>query len=103
MHPLSEETSQLLDWFRNFLFKELGVRKELVTIDADLVKDLGADSLDQVSLILDLEERFKLTISDEDAVQISTVGDVITLIQQQRSQSTQIQRLSLDGVSDESS
>lgn len=84
-HSLPEDNSQVLEWVRQFLVTDLGVRKELVTFEAELVKDLGATSLVLVSLVLELEEHYHLTISDEAATKISTVGDVITLIQRQRS------------------
>ncbi len=74
------EESELLDWFRDYLFAHLGVRRECVTVDADFQNDLGADSLDYVALVLEVEEEFGITITDKDAEEIQTVGDAIRLI-----------------------
>ena len=60
----------------------LGVEPDKVTQDARFREDLGADSLDLVELIMEFEERFGGTISDEDAQQIRTVGQVINYVEQ---------------------
>ena len=59
---------------------KLGLPKEEVTPDASFTMDLGADSLDTVELIMDFEKDFNLKISDEDAMNIKTVGDAIEYI-----------------------
>lgn len=51
-----------------------------VTLDATFIEDLEADSLDVVELIMALEERFELEISDEDAEKMKTVEDVVKYI-----------------------
>ena len=60
----------------------LGVEPDKVTREARFREDLGADSLDQVELIMEFEERFGGTISDEDAQQIGTVGQAVDYIEQ---------------------
>jgi acyl carrier protein len=55
---------------------QLGVDKEMVTPEANIVDDLGADSLDVVELVMALEEAFDTEIPDEDAEKIRTVKDV---------------------------
>jgi acyl carrier protein len=55
---------------------QLGVEKELITAEAHVVDDLGADSLDVVELVMALEEAFDLEIPDEDAERIRTVKDI---------------------------
>jgi acyl carrier protein len=57
----------------------LGVSKEQVTSDTSFINDLGADSLDTVELLMELEEEFDI-LSDEEAERIHTVGDAIDLI-----------------------
>lgn len=60
---------------------QLDVDKEKVKPEASFINDLGADSLDIVELVMELEEEFDMSIPDEDAEKIRTVGDAITYIQ----------------------
>ena len=60
--------------------KKLGVEESQVTPEANFTKDLGADSLDTVEIIMEFEKEFNLTIEDSDAEKIQTVGDVITYL-----------------------
>ncbi len=55
---------------------KLGVDESQVTPNAHFINDLGADSLDQVELIMQLEEEFNIEISDEEAESLTTVGKV---------------------------
>ena len=64
------------------IVEKLGVEESDVTPDASFTNDLGADSLDTVELIMEFEKEFDLTIPDEDAEQIATVGDAVTYIQE---------------------
>ncbi len=66
---------------KGIIVEQLGVDADEVTPTASFTDDLGADSLDQVELVMALEEEFKLEISDEDAEKIKTVGDAVTYIQ----------------------
>ena len=50
---------------------------ETITLETNLIDDLGADSLDVVELIMSLEDEFGVTISDEDAAQLYTVGRIV--------------------------
>jgi len=59
----------------------LGVEPDKVTPDARFREDLGADSLDLVELIMEFEEKFGGTISDEDAQQIRTVGGAVDYVE----------------------
>jgi acyl carrier protein len=60
----------------------LGVEPDKVTPDARFREDLEADSLDLVELIMEFEEQFGETISDEDAQQLTTVGQVVDYVEQ---------------------
>ncbi len=60
--------------------EQLGVKEEEVTNDASFVDDLGADSLDTVELIMEFEKTFDVTIEDEEAEKIQTVGDAVTYL-----------------------
>ena len=59
----------------------LGVDESEVTLQASFREDLGADSLDVVELVMELEDEFDMEITDEDAEKISTVGDAIAYIE----------------------
>jgi acyl carrier protein len=64
------------------IVKQLGVDESEVTMEASFIEDLGADSLDIVELVMALEEEFDLTIPDEDAEKIRTVGEAVRYIQE---------------------
>jgi acyl carrier protein len=59
------------------IVKKLGVEESQVTDTANFTKDLGADSLDTVELIMEFEKEFDITIEDNDAEKIQTVGEVV--------------------------
>ncbi|ADH99219.1 acyl carrier protein [Salisediminibacterium selenitireducens] len=61
--------------------ERLGVDESEVKKEATFKDDLGADSLDVVELVMELEDEFELEISDEDAEKIASVGDVIDYIE----------------------
>ena len=66
---------------KKIVVENLGVSEEQVTDDAQFAQDLGADSLDQVELVMSLEEEFGAEIRDEDADSLNTVGDAINYIE----------------------
>lgn len=61
---------------------QLGVSREKVAIETAFQNDLGADSLDQVELVMELEEEFDISIPDEDAEKIKTVGQAVKYIEE---------------------
>lgn len=67
----------------DIIVKKLGVEQSQVTETASFTKDLGADSLDTVELIMEFEKEFDITIEDEDAEKIQTVGDVVSYLNSQ--------------------
>lgn len=73
---MSEIQSKVIE----IIIDKLGVDKEDVTPDANFINDLGADSLDTVELIMELERDFDISIPDDDAEAITTVGDAIEYI-----------------------
>ena len=62
------------------LSEQLGISKSEIALDSDVIKDLGADSLDVVQLLMSLEEDFGITVSEEEASNLKTVEDIIKLI-----------------------
>ena len=68
------------DKVKELISKQLNRPIEEIAEDKEVVKDLGADSLDVVEMLMSLEEEFNITVPEEDAVNIKTVGDIISLI-----------------------
>jgi acyl carrier protein len=67
----------LVDKVKKIIVEQLGVDESEVTMDAHFIDDLGADSLDTVELILSFEEAFDISIPDEDAEKLETVGKAV--------------------------
>ena len=70
----------MLDKIREIVVEQLGVDADQVTLEANFVEDLGADSLDTVELIMAFEEEFDVEIPDTEAEKIKTVQDVVNYI-----------------------
>ena len=64
--------------------EQLGVDKEKITTDTSFVNDLGADSLDNVELVMELEEEFDNSIPDEAAEKIQKVGEAVAFIESEK-------------------
>ena len=64
----------------DLLSEQLGISKSEIALDSDVIKDLGADSLDEEQLLMSLEEDFGITVSEEEASNLKTVEDIIKLI-----------------------
>ena len=73
--------SEIADKVKKIVVEQLSVNEDQVTPEAKFIEDLGADSLDQVELIMALEEQFGAEIPDEDAEKLTTVGDAIKYIE----------------------
>ena len=70
----------VVDKVRELIAQQLNKSVDEVTEEKEIVKDLGADSLDVVEMLMSLEEEFKVTVPEEDAVNVKTVGDIVNLI-----------------------
>lgn len=73
--------SAVAEKVKEIIVNKLGVEESQVTPSASFTKDLGADSLDTVELIMEFERAFNITIEDSDAEIIQTVGDAITYLE----------------------
>jgi acyl carrier protein len=67
---------------KSIIVDKLGVDESEVQREANFTNDLGADSLDTVELIMEFEKEFDISIPDEDAENIATVGDAIDYIEE---------------------
>jgi acyl carrier protein len=74
------DRAQVVEELRAILVEQLGVDASEVTEESSFQEDLNADSLDLVELIMEMEDRFKLKIPDEDAEKISTVGEAVNYV-----------------------
>jgi acyl carrier protein len=73
-------SASLEERVKNLICDQLAVEAEKVTPTASFIEDLGADSLDIVELVMQMEEEFDLDIPDDDAEKLKTVGDVVKYI-----------------------
>ena len=67
---------------KKIVVEQLGVKEEEVTNSASFVDDLGADSLDNVELVMAFEEEFGIDVPDEEAEKLLSVGDVIRYVEE---------------------
>ena len=67
--------------------EQLCADKEKITMETHFVNDLGADSLDTVELVMELEEEFDITIPDDAAEKIQTIGEAVKHIESQAAKS----------------
>ncbi|AQS52951.1 Acyl carrier protein [Jeotgalibaca dankookensis] len=75
---MSEDTT--LERISTMIIERFGVDAKKVSRDLTFQEDLGADSLDVVELIMEMEDVFSIQISDEDAEKITTIGDAVDYI-----------------------
>ncbi|MCQ2127309.1 MAG: acyl carrier protein [Bacteroidaceae bacterium] len=74
--------SQIEERVKAIIVEKLGVEASEVTMEASFAADLGADSLDTVDLIMEFEEEFGISIPDDQAEKIQTVGQAVEMIGQ---------------------
>ena len=74
--------SEVSQRVKSIIVDKLGVEESEVTENASFTNDLGADSLDTVELIMEFEKEYNISIPDDQAEKISTVGDAIAYVEQ---------------------
>ncbi|MGM0598857.1 MAG: acyl carrier protein [Candidatus Rifleibacteriota bacterium] len=72
--------SNYFEEIKRIVVDKLQVDEKQVTLEASFIEDLGADSLDTVELVMDLEEHFEIEIPDEDAEKLRTVKDAVDYV-----------------------
>ncbi|MCF7931314.1 MAG: acyl carrier protein [Acholeplasmataceae bacterium] len=71
----------MFERIKEMIVEELNVPVEKITMEARLAEDLGADSIDAVELIMNIEDEFSVQVSDEEAQNIKTVGDLVKYVE----------------------
>jgi len=66
---------------KDIVAEQMGVDKSQITRETSFINDLGADSLDTVELVMEFEDEFDISIPDEDAEKIQTVGQAIDYVE----------------------
>jgi len=77
------EMSQIAETVKKIIVDKLGVDENEVTLEASFTNDLGADSLDTVELIMEFEKEFNISIPDEQAEKITTVGEAVAYLEKE--------------------
>lgn len=73
-------SDHVFDSVQKILVEQLGVDEDLVTMESNFIDDLNADSLDIVELVMAMEQEFSISIPDEEAERIKSVGDAVEFI-----------------------
>ena len=71
----------ILDKIKDIMETELGKNRNDVTLESDIIKDLGLDSRDIVTLIMAVEDEYGFTADDDEIAALKTVGDVVNYIE----------------------
>ena len=74
----------IFDKIKDIIIDQLQVEESDVAMDTNLMKDLSADSLDAVEIIMAIEDDFGIEIPDEDAENIQTVGDLVKYVEENK-------------------
>ncbi len=75
------EVDMVLEKVTEVISEQLGVAKDTITNNSNILEDLGADSLDIIEMLMTLEEEYGITIPDEKINQVKTVGEICALIE----------------------
>ena len=74
----------ILEKIKDIMQEELGKDRNQVTLESDIITDLGLDSLDIVTLIMAVEDEYGFTADDDEIVALKTVGDVVNYIEKNK-------------------
>ena len=71
----------VLDVIKGMIIDQLGVSEDELQLETNLMKDLEADSLDAVEIIMGIEDEYDIEIPDEDAERFQTIGDIVSYVE----------------------
>ncbi len=77
------DANEVVTRVKEIVVRKLGVDESQVTLEASFTKDLGADSLDTVELVMEFEKSFDITIEEADQAKVQTVGQVVEYVKNQ--------------------
>lgn len=69
---------------QSMLAEQLNIQKDKITMESDIINDLGADSLDVVELLMSLEDAFNITVPDEMANKLQTIAAVVKFVEENK-------------------
>lgn len=72
----------MFETVRKVLAEQLEVDPAIITMETDIIDDLGADSLDLVELVMSLEEHYDIVLTDDKTANVRTVGQVVNMLEQ---------------------
>ena len=78
------EVIMVLDVIKGMIIDQLGVGEDELQLETNLMKDLEADSLDAVEIIMAIEDEYGIEIPDEEAEKIQTVGDLVRYVEENK-------------------
>lgn len=81
---MAEIMAEIIDEVKEIIAERLSYDKDKINLSTSFTEDLGADSLDLVELIMELEKKFDIQIPEDASENIHTVGDVVNYIQEHR-------------------
>ena len=75
------EVIMVMDVIKGMIIDQLGVSEDELQLETNLMKDLEADSLDAVEIIMAIEDEYDIEIPDEDAERFQTIGDIVSYVE----------------------
>lgn len=76
-----EHTIMIFETVRDIIANQIGLDKSRITLESDIIKDLGLDSLGVVELVMEIEDKYGLVADDDVFATLKTVGDVVKYIE----------------------
>ena len=71
----------IFEKIRTLLAEQINISQDEIKMESDIIEDLGADSLDVVEMLMAVETEFNVTVPDEIAMEMKTIGDVVAFIE----------------------
>lgn len=78
---INKAVMTMFDKVKAILKEQLNLKDDKIKLESKIVEDLGADSLDVVELLMTMEDSFGVSVSDEEAVNLKTVGDIVKMLE----------------------